>query len=279
MTEQLTGTAAGVPYVITPPWTNDHAAPIVVAWHLLDPPCTEIALAAALPLHGLAAWRIYLGLPMSGSRLPEGGHDELMRRAFEDGVLQLHDPIATQALAEFEPALAELRERYGLTGDRIGVVGGSIGGAIAALVLTESAVEIDVAVLINPLIQLSRGHQRDQQAVQCELSVDRRVQRGGRPARLRRAGARDRQARSAGGAPDRRCRRLGRGVPRPGRTGAARTRRPLPRPFSRPGDFVEGMAHAFADEPGVEPAPQTPQAVEVDRIATDWLNQHLVRER
>jgi hypothetical protein len=33
------------------------------------------AMAAALPLNGLPAWRVYLGLPLSGSRLPEGGPD------------------------------------------------------------------------------------------------------------------------------------------------------------------------------------------------------------
>jgi hypothetical protein len=52
----------------------------VVAWHLLDSPRTEAALAAAVPLAGLDAWRIYFGLPLSGARLPEGGYPELQRR-------------------------------------------------------------------------------------------------------------------------------------------------------------------------------------------------------
>jgi hypothetical protein len=35
--------------------------------------------------------------------------------------------------------------------------------------------------------------------------------------------------------------------------------------------MVAGMGHALADEPGVEPAPQTPAAAEVDRHVAAWL--------
>jgi hypothetical protein len=34
---------------------------------------------------------------------------------------------------------------------------------------------------------------------------------------------------------------------------------------------VPGMGHAFADEPGVEPAPQTPDAAAVDHLAVQWF--------
>jgi hypothetical protein len=50
----------------------------VVVWHLMDPPWTEAAFAAALLLAGLEAWRTYLGLPLSGSRMPPGGAEELL---------------------------------------------------------------------------------------------------------------------------------------------------------------------------------------------------------
>jgi hypothetical protein len=39
--------------------------------------------------------------------------------------------------------------------------------------------------------------------------------------------------------------------------------------------IVPGMAHALADEPGTEPAPQTPHAAAVDRLAVDRLSAHL----
>ena len=34
---------------------------------------------------------------------------------------------------------------------------------------------------------------------------------------------------------------------------------------------VPGMAHALAEEPGIEPAPQTPHAAAVDRLAVQWF--------
>jgi hypothetical protein len=38
---------------------------------------------------------------------------------------------------------------------------------------------------------------------------------------------------------------------------------------------IPGMAHAVAEEPGVEPAPQTPQAAQVDRLAASWFTRYL----
>ncbi|WP_132422419.1 hypothetical protein [Pseudonocardia endophytica] len=39
---------------------------------------------------------------------------------------------------------------------------------------------------------------------------------------------------------------------------------------------VEGMGHALAAEPGLEPAPQTEHAAEVDDLAVTWLRTTLV---
>ena len=38
---------------------------------------------------------------------------------------------------------------------------------------------------------------------------------------------------------------------------------------------VPGVGHALAEEPGVEPAPQTPGAAAVDRLAAEWFRLHL----
>ena len=74
----LSGIAAGVPFVALPPSGGSRPdAPVVLAWHLLDAPRTEIAFASAVPLSGLDAWRIYFGLPLSGSRMPDGGPAEI----------------------------------------------------------------------------------------------------------------------------------------------------------------------------------------------------------
>lgn len=35
------------------------------------------------------------------------------------------------------------------------------------------------------------------------------------------------------------------------------------------------MKHAFAAEPGIEPAPQTAEAKLVDTAVTDWFNRYL----
>jgi hypothetical protein len=71
--EALAGEAAGVPFVARAPRDGRAQAPTVVVWHILDPPRSETAMAAALPLRRVDAWRVYLGLPLSGTRLPEGG--------------------------------------------------------------------------------------------------------------------------------------------------------------------------------------------------------------
>jgi hypothetical protein len=137
--QPMSGVAAGVPFfAVAPEGGADPATPVVVAWHLMDPPRTEQAFAAALPLEGLDAWRIYLGLPMCGQRLPAGGPDELMRLGNEDAVRNLQGPIATQGAAEFPAALAALRDQLGLDRQPLALVGGSMGSAVVGLVLTET---------------------------------------------------------------------------------------------------------------------------------------------
>jgi hypothetical protein len=38
---------------------------------------------------------------------------------------------------------------------------------------------------------------------------------------------------------------------------------------------IPAMKHAFAAEPGIEPAPQTTEAQLVDAAATEWFCRHL----
>jgi hypothetical protein len=272
----LTGVAAGVPFVAVPPETGPRAAaPAVVAWHLLDPPCTEAAFAAALPLAGLDAWRIHLGLPMSGSRLPAGGMDEVMRLGYEDAVLKLHGPITTQAAAEFGAAYTHLRERLDLADGPVGLVGGSTGAAVAQLVLAEGAAPAAAVVLVNPVVQLrsvvdalSRHFGFTYPWSPPSLAVAGRldfvaradeIARRGEPAVLLVLGEQDEPDAFHGPA-----RRLYDAL-------TARYADP-----TRVGlHMVAGMAHALAAEPGVDPAPQTPHAAEVDRRAVDWLRRYL----
>jgi pimeloyl-ACP methyl ester carboxylesterase len=275
--EAVTGVAVGVPFLAVPPEGGPSAtSPTVVGWHLMDPPRTEAAFAAALPLAGLGAWRIYLGLPMSGSRMPAGGLDELMRLGYEDAILNLHGPISDQAASEFEPALAELRTRLELGSGPVGVVGGSNGAAVASLVLAESRTEIAAAVLVSPVVQLrsvvgamERRFEAPYSWSEASEEVARRldfvtraeeiVERQHEPAVLLVVGEEDDEA----------------GFRQP----AIELRNALAERYSSPDRaelvVVPGMAHALAEEPGIAPAPQIPAAAEVDRLAVEWLRRHL----
>jgi hypothetical protein len=276
-----TGVAAGVPYLAVPPiHDTDDPAPVVVAWHLMDPPRTEAAFAAALPLDGLDAWRIYLGLPMCGARMPAGGPDELMRLGFEDAVLNLQGPVATQGAEEFPAAFAALREQLGLADDAaLALVGGSMGSAVALLVLSESApaarLQISAAVLVSPMVSLrpavdalGRRYGVEYPWGPDSLEVARRLDFVSRADEL--AGAGQPAVQLIVGAEDDVA-----GFQEPAR----QLRDALAQRYADPSRaglvVVSGMAHPLAEEPGAEPAPQTPHAEAVDQHAVGWLSAHL----
>ena len=151
----LTGEAAGVPFVANPASMSGEEGATVVVWHMHDPPRSETAMAAALPLRGMDAWRLYLGLPLSGTRLPAGGLDAFFTLGFEDAVLKLYGPTVRQAVDEFPQALAELRRRYGLAERPIAVVGASIGSLVALSVLAAGELRVDVLALASPALRLA----------------------------------------------------------------------------------------------------------------------------
>ena len=140
----------GVPAIVIPPEHERPESPVVVAWHLADPPSSETAMAAALPLAGLDAWRVYLGLPMHSSRSIDP--DEYMRLGYEDAVVNMFGPIAAQARAEFPAAYAALTDRYGLSGP-LALLGGSLGSAVAQLVAVDRA-DVVAEVLVSPVASL-----------------------------------------------------------------------------------------------------------------------------
>jgi hypothetical protein len=273
--QRVIGTAAGVPFIAVPPTTRRPDAPVVAIWHLLDPPSTEAAMAAALPLVGVNAWRIYLGLPLTGARLPEGGFDELMRRGYEDAVRLLHGPIVTGGAEEFPAAYAELAERFGFGEGPLAVVGGSAGAGVAGLVLVEGRIPVSAAVLISPLLDLrlavAAAERRfgvtypwtpEGEAIADRLDIAGRAgaiaSTHGHPAILSIVGADDDAEfhEAAAGVRD----ALACVAPDPERLGI---------------EVVSGMGHAFAEAPGVDAAPQTRDAIEVDRLASVWLRRHV----
>jgi hypothetical protein len=261
------GTAAGVPFLAVPPAGDRASAPVVVAWHLLDPPCTEVAFAAAIPLEGLDAWRVYLGLPMSGSRLPEGGMDEIMRLGYEDAVRHLQVPIPMRAAAEFPAAFEGLREQLGFGDGPVALVGGSAGSAAAQLVLANGAgPRVAAAVLISSIHELKAAtdavgrhfgitYPWDDETLAMVAELDF-------VARADEIAASGATVRIIVGADD-----DAEGILAP----AARMHAALPG-----SDLVTvpGMAHALAEAPGVDAAPQLPHAATVDALAVEWLREH-----
>ncbi|WP_370948495.1 alpha/beta fold hydrolase [Amycolatopsis sp. cg5] len=151
MSEQITGTAAGVPFVALGP-SSTEPAPLVLTWHLM--PGSAAEMAAAIPLSGLDAWRVHFDLPMFGKRQLDGGFAEFFRLASEDNVLNIVEPVTERAAAEFGEAVAELRSRFSIADGPVGVVGGSAGGAVALEVLARAELEIAAGALINPVVQL-----------------------------------------------------------------------------------------------------------------------------
>ena len=263
--DALTGTAAGVPYVLRPPATPRADAPLVLAWHLMDAPRTERAFAAALPLEGLDAWRIWLGLPLCGSRAldPEEG----MRLAFADAVLNIHGPANEQAVAELPAALAALRAEHGIGDGPVGVLGGSAGAGVAGAVVVEKVLPVRAAVLVSPLVEL--------RPVVAVLARTFGIDYVWSDASEAVADRMDLVARSDGFA-DTPVRLV---------VGADDDAEAFLHPAQRLRDAVtargtaadlhviEGMGHALAEEPGLDPAPQTARAAEVDRLAVAWLAQ------
>ena len=105
--ETITGAAAGVPYTALPPaGPIDEPAPLIVTWHMLDAPRSDAAFAAALPMAGVPAWRVHLGMPMCGARMVDGRLDAAVALAREDALLAFLAPFTRQAAAEFPAALA-----------------------------------------------------------------------------------------------------------------------------------------------------------------------------
>jgi alpha-beta hydrolase superfamily lysophospholipase len=277
-TAMISDVVAGVPYVALPPagWrSGQEPAPLVVAWHLNDPPRSAAAMAAALPLAGCPAWRVYLDLPMHGRRQLPGGLAEFMELGYQDAVLRAFAPQVTQAVDEFPAVLAGLRARLPVSGGPIGVVGASVGALPAQLVMACGAAEVSAAALISPVIQLAEvvaaNERRFQVSYPWSDAAREAAARFDLVARAGEIAARDPQPAIllVTGADDDPAFALQ----------ADRLQAELRRRYDDPEragrSAVPGMKHAFAAEPGIEPAPPTGEARLVDAAVTGWLGRYL----
>ena len=259
--------AAGVPYVLRPPESGRPDAPLVIAWHLMDAPRTERAFAAALPLEGLDAWRLYPGLPMCGERFP--GEEEFMGAMFAEPVLNGHGAINAGAVAELPALLDAVRAEHGLGGGPVAVVGGAAGAGGAGAAAVEKVVDAAAAVLISPLLQL--------RPVVTILARQFGIDYRWTPESEAVADRMDLVARSDEfGATPVRC-----------IVGSEDSGDAFLYPAGRLRDLlvergvradlrvVTGMGHALAEEPGLDPAPQAAHAREVDALTVEFLAQEL----
>jgi pimeloyl-ACP methyl ester carboxylesterase len=254
----ITGVAAGVPFTALPPG-HGGPAPLVLTWHMLDAPRTNAAFAAALPMTGVPAWRVHLGLPMCGERMVDGSMDALVELAQRDPLRDFADGLTRQAVEELPAALAALRAELPIEDGPIGIAGGSLGGLVALRALT-SGMPVAAGALVNacirprPLVEVVSGGNYPwdpaAEALADELDF------------LERAGELTMPLLVVSGELDDPAFRAD--------AVALAEAAPHAELVS-----VPGLAHPLADEPGMEPAPQLPLAKRVDDALTDWFTRHL----
>ncbi|ANN16912.1 hypothetical protein SD37_15505 [Amycolatopsis orientalis] len=274
--EPVTGTAAGVPFTALPPSAEvSGPAPVVIAWHMIDAPRSDAAFAAALPLAGVPAWRVYLGMPLCGARMVDGGMDAVIERARRDAMLAYLDPFVRQAALEFPAALAVLRERFGFDTSRMAVAGGSLGGAVALTILATREIPVRAAALVNPAVRarsvvgLVEGML--EQPYPWNDEADKAADQLDFVARSGEISARETQVPLlvVSGEDD---------FPS-FREDAGELVSALRGQYATPDDVrldrIAGLAHPLAEEPGIAPAPQLPIAKVVDDAVTAWLERHL----
>jgi pimeloyl-ACP methyl ester carboxylesterase len=240
----------------------------------MDPPRSERAMAAALPLTDVEAWKVYFGLPMMGERAPAGGFEEIMRMANEDGLLNLLSPVIESAAKELPEAVTALREQLGLESGALALVGGSAGGGAVLLALIQGRLEVAAAAVVNPATrarEIVRSMEDLYGFVYPWNETSRQVadqldfvQRADEIARTRTpilfvVGEDD----AISGLPP-----------------ATQALRDALAERYEASDAVAiariaGLGHALAEEPGIEPAPQTTGAAEVDARVTAWLQHYL----
>lgn len=251
------GSVGGVPYVALPPTAVDVPARdgLIVAWHAFDPPRSESAFAAAIPMTGVPVWRVYLGL-----RLPD---------VSERDYLELLGSVVTRAVSELPGVVNALREELRLGDGAIGLAGHGEGATAALLTLAEQKVSVSAAALVAPIAEPVKAIQArerrfgpypwtdETRAIASRLDLTARASEIARtdPRVLLVSGGTDLLVPTAD------VLSLRDSLSSAGLTAVkAATFR---------------MGHALAAEPGLEPRPPIAAAVSVDAALTDWFKRHL----
>ncbi|MGP3989861.1 alpha/beta hydrolase family protein [Streptomyces sp. 3N207] len=268
MRSPITGTAAGVPFTALPPAgdgpapAGDRPAPLIVTWHMMDAPRSNAAFAAALPMNDLPAWRVHLGMPMCGARMVDGSTDAIVELFQKDPLMSFLFPFVRQAAEEFPAALESIRAQLPVADGPIGVLGGSLGGAVALRILAGTEIPVFAGAVVNGAIRMRSvvdlfpgDYHYDAASKKVVDGLDFVTKAGdiaGRAPLLVVSGELDHPAL---------------------RTDAF----DLVDALGERSELlsIPGLAHPLADEPGIEPAPQLPPAREVDAGLTTWFRRHL----
>ncbi|GAA0939279.1 hypothetical protein [Actinocorallia libanotica] len=254
------GSLGGVPFVALPPTAVDVPAQdgLIVCWHAFEPPRTEAAMAAALPMTGMPVWRVYLGLRLPGRT--EGDHGDY---------LGLLGATVERAAAGLPEAVSGLRELLGLPEGAVGLAGHGEGAMVALLALAERRVPVSAAALVAPMARAARvieARERRLGAYPWTPQARMIAERLDLTARIAEIAEADPRLLLVGGAgdllvPAEEVQELQEQL-----TGAGITTAEA---------VTFRMGHALAAEPGLEPKPPLAAAVSVDAALTDWFRQHL----
>ncbi|MFE0131127.1 alpha/beta hydrolase family protein [Streptomyces sp. NPDC059037] len=261
MLSPITGTAAGVPFTALQPAAGG-TAPLIVTWHMLDAPRSDAAFAAALPMSDVPAWRVHLGMPMCGARMVDGSMDAGLALMREDVLMSYLHPFVRQAAEEFPAALTSIRAQLPVADGPIGVLGGSLGGAVALRILADTEIPVFAGAVVNAAVRMRSvvdlfpgGYPYDAESEKAVDTLDFVAKTGaiaGRAPLLVVSGERD----------------------HPGLRADASD---LVDALGERSELlsIPGLAHPLAEEPGIEPAPQLPVARAVDAGLTRWFRRHL----
>ncbi|MFI9503243.1 alpha/beta hydrolase family protein [Nocardia sp. NPDC052566] len=261
--DPITGTAAGVPFTALPP-ADPNGARLLVGWHMLDAPRSNAAFAAALPMHGIPAWRVYLGMPMCGARMVDGTMAAVFARAEQDALRSYVAMMVDTAADEFPPALAALRDQLPIGDGPVDLFGGSMGGAVTLMTLARAEIPVRRAALVNPAIRARTV------IALIEEFTGPYPWDGETEALADRLDFVARAAEIAGRAP---LLILSGELDEPGMRADAQDLMSALRTRDATAELttVPELAHPLADEPGIEPAPQLPVAKSVDDLLTAWF--------
>ncbi|QXJ23200.1 prolyl oligopeptidase family serine peptidase [Actinomadura graeca] len=261
------GTAAGVAYIALPPTAVDAVASgpphLIVAWPGFDPPRTAGALAAAVPMTGVPAWRVFLDLGQAPGGLGSGA-------ILETETIDAYCDAMERAVDRLPDTVAHLRHDLGVPDGPLGLAGFSAGASAALLAVARGPMPIATAALIAPVIAPSRAAR----AVETRAARDRawtdtaraRADRLDLSALTDDIAARDTALLLIAGAKDR--------VVPPGEvTALCDSLRKAGAPAAE--SVTLRMGHALTPEPGTEPTPPITEAVRVDSVLTDWFRDRL----